>query len=51
MTKMQQVIPRAERLIVALDLPTTAEARALVMLCCPPPPLVTLRRKGTTRDD
>jgi orotidine-5'-phosphate decarboxylase len=30
MTKMQQVIPRAERLIVALDLPTTAEARALV---------------------
>ena len=30
MTKMQQEIPRAERLIVALDLPTAAEARALV---------------------
>jgi orotidine-5'-phosphate decarboxylase len=27
---MQQEIPRAERLIVALDLPTSAEARALV---------------------
>ena len=30
MTKMQREIPRAERLIVALDLPTAAEARALV---------------------
>jgi orotidine-5'-phosphate decarboxylase len=30
MTKMQREIPGAERLIVALDLPTTAEARALV---------------------
>jgi orotidine-5'-phosphate decarboxylase len=29
MTKMQREIPGAERLIVALDLPTTAEARAL----------------------
>jgi orotidine-5'-phosphate decarboxylase len=30
MTTMQREIPGAERLIVALDLPTTAEARALV---------------------
>jgi orotidine-5'-phosphate decarboxylase len=30
MTRTQQGIPRAERLIVALDLPTAAEARALV---------------------
>ena len=30
MTKIQREIPGAERLIVALDLPTTAEARALV---------------------
>jgi orotidine-5'-phosphate decarboxylase len=30
MTKRHQEIPRAERLIVALDLPTAAEARALV---------------------
>src|SRR4030095_10802693 len=30
MTKMQREIPRAERLIAALDVPTADEARALV---------------------